>query len=191
MSIAVWFDGDETLWDRQGYTLSDLLDPEGQASEPTGTSLYNDVLPTFVALNDAGTVNLISYAPMPEGLDELLPPTHQQIAGPKAPSALLPELQATESQLNWIEILDHIEQASGEVDDIVFVSNTTGAFEKASERGWITVWLNRDRVANLSETLATAEIHTLLDLPEVLAAIDEARAAIDEAAAAITDKPSA
>lgn len=40
------------------------------------------------------------------------------------------------------------------------------------------MWLNRDRVANLSETMPSAEIHSLLDLPEALDAIDEARAII-------------
>ena len=70
-------------------------------------------------------------------------------------------------------LIDQVEFA-----DVVLISNTVGPFAKAAERGWLTVWLNRDRVANLSETMPSAEIHSLLDLPEALDAIDEARAII-------------
>ena len=60
----------------------------------------------------------------------------------------------------------------------MLISNNVAAFDLAAERGWLTVWLNRDRVANLSDVMPSAEIHSLLDLPEVLEAIEEARAAV-------------
>ena len=81
-----------------------------------------------------------------------------------------------------IETLDRIESVVAEtgkpVDHIVLISNNVAAFDLAAERGWLTVWLNRDRVANLSDVMPSAEIHSLLDLPEVLEAIEEARAAV-------------
>lgn len=182
MRISVWFDGDETLWDRRGYQLTGLLEPEARGEGSGGDAqpeLYPDVLPTMVGLMEHGTINLIEYAAMPQGYDSLLPPFTAGVPGPDAPTDVAPELHDTESHLNWIETLDRIQgvvEAAGGVDDVVLISENLGAFELAAERGWTTVWLNRDRVAKLSDVMPTAEIHSLLDLPEALEAVDEARA---------------
>ncbi|GAA1575850.1 MULTISPECIES: hypothetical protein [Dermacoccus] len=185
MTISVWFDGDETLWDRRGYMLTGLLEQGARAggrSDEREPELFADVLPTMVGLSETGTVNLIDYAPMPEGHECLLPPFKARVDGPHAPSNAAPELHTTENHLNWIETLDRIESVVAEtgkpVDHIVLISNNVAAFDLAAERGWLTVWLNRDRVANLSDVMPSAEIHSLLDLPEVLEAIEEARAAV-------------
>lgn len=134
----------------------------------------------MVGLMEHGTINLIEYAPMPQEHANLLPPFTARVDGPDAPSDVVPELHDTESHLNWIETLDRIQSISdasdGGADDIILVSENLGAFELAADRGWTTVWLNRDRVAKLADVMPTAEIHSLLDLPEVLEAIDEARA---------------
>lgn len=162
--------------------LTGLLEQGARAggrSDEREPELFADVLPTMVGLSETGTVNLIDYAPMPEGHECLLPPFKARVDGPHAPSNAAPELHTTENHLNWIETLDRIQgvvEAAGGVDDVVLISENLGAFELAAERGWTTVWLNRDRVAKLSDVMPTAEIHSLLDLPEALEAVDEARA---------------
>lgn len=181
MTLSVWFDGDETLWDRRGYMLTGLLDEPAHAGGATrAPALFPDVLPAMVDLTERGSVNLIDYAPMPAGHDDVLPPFAARVDAPGAPSDLLPELHDTEADLDWLATFERIDAVIAESgrtpDDIVLISNTVGPFAKAAERGWLTVWLNRDRVANLSETMPSAEIHSLLDLPEALDAIDEARA---------------
>lgn len=174
--------------------LTGLLGSEalGDATEPTTQpDLYQDVLPTMVGLTEYGTINLIEYAPMPEGFEGLLPPFTARVAGPDAPTDVAPELHDTASHLNWIEVFDRVQgvitESAEPVDDVILISENIGSFDVAAERGWITVWLNRDRVAKLSDVTPTAEIHSLLDLPEVLEAIDEGRAAVAE----IQPKPQA
>lgn len=183
MTFSVWFDGDETLWDRRRYMLTGLLDEPSHVDDATrAPELFPDVLPAMVDLAERGSVNLIDYAPMPAGHEHVLPPFAAHVDAPGAPSDLLPELHDTEADLNWLATFERIDAAIAESgsapDDVVLISNTVGPFAKAAERGWLTVWLNRDRVANLSETMPSAEIHSLLDLPEALDAIDEARAII-------------
>lgn len=167
--------------------LTGLLDDAG----PTGArapELYPDVLPAMVGLAELGTLNLIDYAPMPEGHEHVLPPFTTRVDGPAAPSDLVPELHDTEAALDRIATFERIDAAiaaQGEApDDVVLVSNTVAQFAQAAERGWLTVWLNRDRVANLSDTAPSVEIHSLLDLPEALDAIADARIIIAEFAAA-------
>lgn len=196
MTTSVWFDGDETLWDRKGYQLTGLLAPE---TRPDGAArapeLFSDVLPSMVGLAEHGTLNLIDYAPMPEGYEHVLPPFTARVDGPQAPSDFVPELHDTESALDWIETFDRIQtviaEAAGEVDDVILISNTVAAFDAAAERGWLTVWLNRDRVANLSDITPTVEVHSLLDLPEALAAINEARATVAALESTLETKPPA
>lgn len=180
MTFSVWFDGDDTLWDRKGYMLTGLLEPAKPLGDPAReTELFSDVLPTFVDLTDIGPVNLIEYAPMPDGHEDLLPPFQARVEGPPAPSDVVaPELHATASTLHWVEVCDRIAEHAKDADDVLIVSNSAGPFAEAAERGWMTVWLNRDRVANLSEVVPTVEIHSLLDLPEALETLDEARAAL-------------
>ena len=183
MTFSVWFDGDETLWDRRGYMLTGLLDEPSHVDDVTrAPELFPDVLPAMVDLAERGSVNLINYAPMPAGHEHVLPPFAAHVDAPGAPSDLPPELHDTEADLNWLATFERIDAVIAESgsapDDVVLISNTVGPFAKAAERGWLTVWLNRDRVANLSESMPSAEIHSLLDLPEALDAIDEARAII-------------
>ena len=161
MTSQVWFDGDETLWDRPGYMLTELLNsapaPQGgvntaissAASSSRVPTLYPDVLPTLMSLAHFGTANLVQYVPMPEGFDDVLPPVERRAAS--------------------------IDEITGE--DVVLVSTTLDNFPAATARGWLTIWLNRDRVSNLTSVLPDAEVQSLLDLPDALESMLEARAA--------------
>lgn len=84
---------------------------------------------------------------MPEGCEDLLPPfAHYAGTVEEIPSS-----------------------------NVVFVSESHEHFAYAAQRGWLTVLLNRTRGANLGEILPDAEIHSLLDLPDVLESMWEAR----------------
>lgn len=158
--------------------LSGLVEPlaTGETSGERTAELFADVLPAFFALKELGDVNLIEYASTPAGTEGLLPPFTHTVPGPEAPSDLMPSLHVAESQMNWIPVAEQVSAHSADAEDIVVVSNTLSPFELAAEKGWITIWLNRDRVANLTGIVPDAEIHTLLDLPEALETYLDARA---------------
>lgn len=150
VTTQVWFDGDEILWDRAGYMLSDLLvgstDSTASATHRQAT-VFADVLPTLVSLGRVGTTGLVQRLPMPQGCEHLLPP--------------------------FAHYADSVADIAGA--GVVLVSESMEHAELAAQRGWLTVWLNRARGANLSEYLPDVEIHSLLDLPDVLQTMGEAR----------------
>ena len=97
MTFSVWFDGDETLWDRRGHMLTGLLDEPSHVDDATrAPELFPDVLPAMVDLAERGSVNLIHYAPMPAGHEHVLPPFAAHVDAPGAPSDLPPELHDTD-----------------------------------------------------------------------------------------------
>lgn len=154
VTSQVWFDGDEILWDRPGYMLTELLNSDRAAAHAAAlreAALFSDVLPTFVALSHVGTANLVQLIDMPKGLETLLPP--------------------------FKSIVTDIAEISG--DNVVLVGNTMEHFREAQAKGWLTVWVNRDRSANTTDILPDAEIHSLLDLPDVVESMEEARAYAD------------
>ena len=136
--------------------IAQLLEtsPTAELSSVTrDLTLYPDVLPTFMALSHVGSANLVQLLPMPDGHEELLPPFAAQV--------------------HSIEQIDRDGLAG---DDIVLVASTMENFALAQSKGWLTVWLNRDRSANMTGVLPDAEIHSLLDLPDVVESMQEARA---------------
>lgn len=151
VTSQVWFDGDEIFWDRPEYQLSEMLESQTSQTAAKAVSppaLYPDVLPTFMALSHVGTANLVQYLPMPAECQGVLPP--------------------------FTRTVSDFAEVSG--DDVVLVGKTLEHFPEATAKGWLTVWLNRDRSANLTGVLPDAEIHSMLDLPDVVESMVEARA---------------
>lgn len=183
VTVAVWFDGDETLWDRRGFMLSGLESElnGGRGGDLRKAEVFADVAPSLLTLIEHYSINLIEYSELPEGAGELLPPFENIVRGPATPADIEPSLHTVESRLNWIDTLETIEGLTSDGSDVILVSDTLAGFELAADRGWMTVWLNRDRMANLSDVLPHVEIHTLLDLPDAIETMQDAVAAAAQA----------